>query len=187
MSVNRFTEKSQEALQEAQVLAERRQHQGVDVEHLAAVLLTPPDGLATAVLSATGASPAALRQSLGRELDRLPQVSGSGGAGQTYVTPRLAKVLRKAEDEAKALKDDYTSIEHLLLAMVDDTGAVGKVLRAAGVERESLMEALRKVRGHQRVTSANPEGTYQALERYGRDLTKLASQGKVDPVIGRDE
>ncbi|MBI2962691.1 MAG: ATP-dependent chaperone ClpB [Deltaproteobacteria bacterium] len=187
MNVDRLTEKSQEALQEAQALAERRQHQGVDVEHLAAALLAPADGLAGAVLSAAGASAPGLRQAIERELDKLPQVSSPGGAQQTYVTQRLAKLLRQAEDEAKGLKDEYTSIEHLVLALLEDSGATGKLLRAAGLRREKLMEALRKVRGHQRVTSPNPEGTYQALERYGRDLTKLASQGKVDPVIGRDE
>jgi ATP-dependent Clp protease ATP-binding subunit ClpB len=185
MNVNRLTEKSQEALQEAQSLAERRQHQGVDVEHLAAALLTPPEGLASAILSAAGASVPTLRQTIGAEIDKLPQVSGAGS--QTYATQRLSRILRQAEEEAKALKDEYTSVEHLILAMLEDSGATGKALRAAGLRREKLMEALRKVRGHQRVTSANPEGTYQALERYGRDLTKLASQGKVDPVIGRDE
>jgi ATP-dependent Clp protease ATP-binding subunit ClpB len=186
MNVSRFTEKSQEALQAAQALAERRHHQGVDVEHLAAALLADPDGVASAILSAAGMATAGLRQAIDRELDKLPRVSGTGGT-QTYVTPRLAKVLREAEDEAKALKDDFTSVEHLVLAMLEDSGATGKALRATGMRREKLMEALRSVRGHQRVTSANPEATYQALERYGRDLTKLASQGKVDPVIGRDE
>src|ERR1043166_3251434 len=187
MDINRFTEKSQQALQEAQGLAERRQHQGVDVEHLGAALLAQPDGLATAILSAAGVAPANLRQTIERELEKLPQVSSATGAGQSYLTPRLAKLLRNAEDEAKGLKDEYTSVEHLLLALLEDSGATGKALRAGGLRREKLMEALRKVRGHQRVTSANPEGTYQALEKYGRDLTKLASQGKVDPVIGRDE
>jgi ATP-dependent Clp protease ATP-binding subunit ClpB len=187
MDINRFTEKSQAALQGAQALAERRGHQGVDVEHLAAALLAEPEGVATAILSAASVAVANVRQAIDRELEKLPQVSSATGASQTYLTPRLAKVLRQAEDEAKALKDEYTSVEHLLLAMLEDSGATGKALRAAGVRREKLMDALRKVRGHQRVTSQNPEGTYQALERYGRDLTKLASQGKVDPVIGRDE
>jgi len=187
MNVSRLTEKSQEALQDAQRLAERSQHQGVDVEHMATALLAAPDGLATTLLSAAGVSVGNLRQAIERELGKIPQVTGSGGAGQSYATPRLAKVLRQAEEEAKNLKDDYTSIEHLVLAMLEDSGATGKALRAAGLRREKLMEALRKVRGHQRVTSQNPEATYQALERYGRDLTKLASEGKVDPVIGRDE
>jgi ATP-dependent Clp protease ATP-binding subunit ClpB len=187
MNINGFTEKSQEALQAAQSLAERRHHQGVDVEHLLWALLAQPDGLTTAILASAGVAVPSMRQTLEQELDKLPQVSSATGAGQTYVTPRLAKLLRQAEDEAKALKDDYTSVEHLLLGMIEDSGATGKALRARGLRREKLMEALQKVRGHQRVTSANPEGTYQALERYGRDLTKLASQGKVDPVIGRDE
>ena len=185
MNVNRLTEKSQEALQEAQSLAERRHHQGVDVEHLAAALLAPAEGLASAILSAAGVPVANLRKTVESELEKLPQVSG--GASQTYATPRLSRVLRQAEEEAKTLKDEYTSVEHLVLAMLEDSGATGKALRASGLRREKLMDALRKVRGHQRVTTASPEGTYQALERYGRDLTQLASQGKVDPVIGRDE
>jgi ATP-dependent Clp protease ATP-binding subunit ClpB len=186
MNLNRFTEKSQEALREAQGLAEKRHHQGVDVEHLAAVLLATPDGLAPAILSAAGVEPGVVLEAVERELNRLPQVSGSG-ASEAYATPRLGKILRQAEEEAKGLKDDYVSIEHLVLALLGDTGATGKALKAARVDREKLMAALRKVRGHQRVTSPNPEGTYQALEKYGRDLTKLAGQGKLDPVIGRDE
>ncbi len=153
MNINRFTEKSQEALQEAQSLAERRHHQGVDVEHLLWALLAQPDGLATAILAAAGVPVPSVRQGLEQELDKLPQVSSASGASQTYVTPRLAKLLRQAEDEAKALKDDYTSVEHLLLGMIEDSGATGKALRASGLRREKLMEALQKVRGHQRVTS----------------------------------
>jgi ATP-dependent Clp protease ATP-binding subunit ClpB len=187
MDMNRFTEKSQQALQQAQALAERRQNQAIEVEHLAAALLGEPSGLASAILSAAGIAPQAVRAAIEKELEKLPQVSGGGSAGQAYVSPRLGRVLRQAEDEAKQLKDEYTSVEHIVLALLEDAGATGKALRAAGLRRETLMEALRKVRGSQRVTSQNPEGTYQALEKYGRDLTKLAAQGKVDPVIGRDE
>ena len=187
MNINRFTEKSQEALQEAQSLAERRHHQGVDVEHLLWTLLAQPDGLATAILTAAGVPVPSVRQGLEQELDKLPQVSSPSGASQTYVTPRLAKLLRQAEDEAKALKDDYTSVEHLLLGMIEDSGATGKALRASGVRREKLMEALQKVRGHQRVTTRIQKRPTRRSSDYGRDLTKLASQGKLDPVIGRDE
>ena len=118
----------------------------------------------------------------------MPKVSGPSGApDQIYVTDRLNQLLANAEDEAGKLKDEYISVEHVLLALSDDRGAAGKIAKEFGLTRERLMQALRDVRGNQRVTSQNPEATYEALERYGRDLTKLASQGKLDPVIGRDE
>jgi ATP-dependent Clp protease ATP-binding subunit ClpB len=189
MDLNRFTEKSQEALHRAQALATRRHQQGVDVEHLLAALLEQPEGLAGALLASAGVAPSTVRERIEQELNRIPQVSGPGvGAQQVYITQRLGRLLTQAEDEAKGLKDEYVSVEHLLLAMLEDTrGAAGRLLQSLGVTRERLMAALRKVRGHQRVTSPHPETTYQALERYGRDLTKLAAQGKLDPVIGRDE
>ncbi|TMA53932.1 MAG: AAA family ATPase, partial [Deltaproteobacteria bacterium] len=189
MDLNRFTEKSQEALRGAQALAARRNHQGVDVEHLLAALLEQPEGLTAALLAGAGIAPSAVRERVEQELNRLPQVSGPGvGAQQVYITQRLARLLTQAEDEARGLKDEYVSVEHLLLAMLEDaSGAAGRLLQSLGVTRERLMAALQKVRGHQRVTSPNPETTYQALERYGRDLTKLATQGKLDPVIGRDD
>jgi ATP-dependent Clp protease ATP-binding subunit ClpB len=189
MDLNRFTEKSQEALRGAQALATRRNHQGVDVEHLLAALLEEPEGLAAAFLAAAGIAPSAARERIEQELQHIPQVSGPGaGAQQVFVTQRLVRLLTQAEDEAKNLKDEYVSVEHLLLAMLtEDRGAAGRLLQSLGLTRERLMAALQKVRGHQRVTSPNPETTYQALERYGRDLTKLATQGKLDPVIGRDD
>jgi ATP-dependent Clp protease ATP-binding subunit ClpB len=126
---------------------------------------------------------------LDEELDRLPKVTGPSGGppDQIHVTGRLNRVLTQAEDEAKKLKDEYLSVEHVLLAITDDKGAVGRLLSQAGVTRDRLMQALREVRGSQRVTSPTPEGTFQALERYGRELTQAARQGKLDPVIGRDE
>ncbi|GIW42529.1 MAG: chaperone protein ClpB [Candidatus Binatia bacterium] len=188
MDLARFTEKSQEALRAAQGIATRRNHQGIDVEHLLLALLDQPDGLATPILQAAGVNVPLLREGLERELERIPQVTGpAAGPDRVYVTHRLNRVLTKAEDEAKALKDEYVSVEHILLAIADDKEKAGALLRQQGLTREALMQALRKVRGHQRVTSPNPEVTYQALERYGRDLTKLAAQGKLDPVIGRDE
>jgi ATP-dependent Clp protease ATP-binding subunit ClpB len=126
-----------------------------------------------------------LRRRLDAELQKLPRVSGAGD--QIYMAGRLNRLLVQAEDEAKKLKDDFISVEHVLLAMLNDSGAVGQALREVGITRERFLQALQEVRGHQRVTSQNPEGTYQALEKYGRDLTQLAAQGKVDPVIGRDE
>ena len=189
MDLNRFTEKSQDALHTAQALAIRRHHQGLDVEHLLAALIDQQEGLTPALLAAAGIAPSAVRDGLERELQKIPQVSGPGSdAHAVHMTPRLAQLLTQAQDEASGLKDDYVSVEHLLLAMLADTrGAAGRLLHSLGLDRDRLMAALQKVRGHQRVTSQNPETTYQALERYGRDLTQLADQGKLDPVIGRDE
>jgi ATP-dependent Clp protease ATP-binding subunit ClpB len=189
MDLNRLTEKSQEALRRAQALAVRRNHQAVDAEHLLAALLEEEDGLGAAFLAAAGVAPSAAREQIEEELGHVPRVSGPGmEAQQVYVTQRLSRLLTQAEDEAKNLKDDYVSVEHLLLAMLEEkAGGAGRVLRSLGLNRERLMAALKKVRGSQRVTSATPEATYQALERYGRDLTKLAAQGKLDPVIGRDD
>jgi ATP-dependent Clp protease ATP-binding subunit ClpB len=189
MDPNRFTEKTQEALQAAQSLAIRNGHQQVDVEHLLRALLSQEGGLAGSVLARAGASSDLLAKKLDEELDRLPKVTGPSGGppDQIHVTGRLNRLLTQAEDEAKRLKDEYLSVEHVLLAITDDKGPAGRLLAQSGVTRERLMQALREVRGSQRVTSPTPEGTFQALERYGRDLTQAARQGKLDPVIGRDE
>jgi ATP-dependent Clp protease ATP-binding subunit ClpB len=184
VDVNRMTTKVQEALQSAGGIATRRNHQGIDVEHLLQALLEQPEGLASNLLEAAGVAPRAVLEAVERELARRPQVSGPpGGPSQTFITQRLSQLLNKAEDEMRGLKDEYLSVEHLLLAMI----AEGGVFRGLGLTREKLMAALQQVRGNQRVTSPDPETTYQALEKYGRDLTKLATQGKLDPVIGRDE
>ncbi len=188
MNLNRLTERAQEAVRDAQGLATRANNQGVDVEHLLLALLQQRDGIAGALLPAAGVAPPALLSRLQQDIEKLPKVTGPAARpDQVYVTQRLSQLLTKAEDEATALKDEYVSIEHLLLAAEADSGPGGRALRELGLSRETLMAALQKVRGSQRVTSQNPEGTYQALERYGRDLTQLAAQGKVDPVIGRDE
>jgi ATP-dependent Clp protease ATP-binding subunit ClpB len=188
MDINKLTEKVQEALSAAQTEAVRYGHQQVDVEHLLLALLKQERGLAGSILAKAGVDADRLRKSLEQELDRAPRVSGPGGdAAQVYVTTRLNRLLAQSEDEAKKLGDEYVSVEHVLLAMTDDAGTAGRLLKQFGVTRERLMQALRDVRGSQRVTSPNPESTYEALEKYGRDLTKLAAQGKVDPVIGRDD
>jgi ATP-dependent Clp protease ATP-binding subunit ClpB len=188
MDINRFTEKLQEAIRSAQSKAVRYGHQQIDVEHLLASLLEQEGGLASSILQKAGINAESLAQRLETELDRMPKVSGPSCApDQLYVTGRLNRLLTTAEDEAKKLKDDYISVEHVLLAALDDGSAAGRALKEFGLTRERLMQALRDVRGNQRVTSQNPEATYEALERYGRDLTKLAEQGKLDPVIGRDE
>ena len=188
MDLNRLTEKSQEALRDAQSLASRRSHQGVDVEHLFAAVIEPADGIVPALLNGAGVNVTAVKTALESELNRIPQVTGpANGPDQVYITQRLSRLLNRAEDEARDLKDDYVSVEHLLLAILEESGKSGEILKQQGLTRDKLFEALQKVRGHQRVTSQSPEGTYQALEKYGRDLTVLARQGKLDPVIGRDE
>ncbi len=189
MDINRFTEKAQEAIRSAHSKAIRLSHQQIDVEHLLAALLEQEGGLAQAILGKAEVNLASLQRRVQQELERFPKVSGPSGAppDQFYITGRLNRLLVQAEDEARRLKDEYVSIEHLLLAMTDDGGAAGRLFKEFGITRERLMRALQEVRGAQRVTSPTPEATYQALERYGRDLTKLAAQGKLDPVIGRDE
>ena len=188
MDINRFTESVQQALGAAQSQAARYGNQQIDVEHLLASLFEQERGLAVSILNKAEINADALKQRVEQELQRLPKVSGPAGApDQIYITGRLNRLLAQAEDEAKKLKDDYVSVEHLLLTMTDDMGATGRIFRELGVTRERLMQALQEVRGSQRVTSQNPEATYEALERYGRDLTRLAEQGKLDPVIGRDD
>jgi len=184
MDLNRMTVKLQEALQAASAHAMRRSHQGIDVEHLLLALLEQQGGIGPSLLEAAGVSAAAAKQAAEQALAKLPQVQGSGGSpGQLHVTSRLSQVLTRAEQEMQTLRDDYVSVEHALLAMVDEGG----VFRRLGVTRDRFLSALQQVRGNQRVTTQDPEGTYEALEKYGRDLTKLAGQGKLDPVIGRDD
>jgi len=188
MDINRFTRKAQEALSAAQSQAARRGHQQVDVEHLVASLVEQEGGLATSILNRAGANLDSFKRRIGQEIERMPRVSGPAGTpDQVYITPRLNRLLAQADDEAKSLKDDYVSIEHLLLAVTDDQGAAGRLFKEFGVTRESLAGALKEIRGNQRVTSPDPEATYEALGKYGRDFTQLAAQGKLDPVIGRDE
>src|SRR5574340_1451278 len=188
MDINRFTEKLQEAIRAAQGKAVRYGHQQVDVEQLLASLLEQDGGLASSILAKAGLNPEAVARRLEQELERLPKVSGPGaGADQVYITGRLNRLFTAAEDEAAKLKDDFISVEHVLLSALDGGGPAGRILKEFGITRDRLMQALREVRGSQRVTSQTPEATYEALERYGRDLTTLASQGKLDPVIGRDD
>ena len=184
MDMNRMTLKVQEALQAASALAMHRNHQGIDVEHVLAALLDQPDGFAGPILEQSGVSGSAVKAKAEQRLAKIPQVRGTGAApGQLHLTQRTATLLACAEDEKQSLKDEYISVEHLLLAMAAQDG----VLKDLGVTRDNLLAGLQHVRGNQRVTSQDPEGTFQALEKYGRDLTRLAGQGKLDPVIGRDE
>ena len=188
MDLNRLTEKLREAVQAAQSKAITLSHQQVDVEHLLSALLEQESGLAPAILSKADISLDPVLRRLDQELDRLPKVSSATGAtDQIYITGRLQKLFAQAEQEAKRLKDEYVSVEHALLAATDSNGAAGRILKEAGLTRDRLMKALQEVRGNQRVTTANPEATYEALEKYGRDLTRMAAQNKLDPVIGRDQ
>jgi len=184
MDMNRMTLKVQEALQAASSLAMRHNHQGIDVEHVLLSLLEQQDGSAAPILEQTGVAVSAVKATAEKALERIPQVQISGPSpGQIHLTQRTANLLSNAETEMKELKDEYLSVEHLLLAMVKEGG----IFKKLGITRDQLLAGLQKVRGNQRVTSQDPEGTYQALEKYGRDLTRLAGQGKLDPVIGRDE
>lgn len=184
MDMNRMTVKLQEALQTASSHASRRSHQGIDVEHLLLAFMEQDGGLASPLLEQAGLSVPSVRQAVEQALAKLPQVQGAGASpGQLHVASRLSQVLAKAEDEQRALKDDYLSVEHVILAMVQEGG----VFKKLNLTKERLLGALQQIRGSQRVTSQDPEGTYQSLEKYGRDLTRLAGQGKLDPVIGRDE
>ena len=189
MDINRMTHKAQEALQEAQSMAIRFGHPEVDGEHLFVALLEQEEGLVPRLLGRLELSPANMANSLRAELQKKPSVSGPGAeAGKVYVTQRLQKLLTSAEEQARHLKDDYVSVEHLLLAFVGEAGKTvsGRLLQQFNVTRERVLEILTNVRGHQRVTSADPEATYDVLEKYGQDLVQSARKGKLDPVIGRD-
>ncbi|MEP6600823.1 MAG: ATP-dependent chaperone ClpB [Nitrospirota bacterium] len=186
MRFDRLTVKSQEALAEAQRVAERAGNQQIDVEHLALALVRQKDGLTPGLLNKLGADPTTIAGELERELKRLPQVSGSG-AGQVTITSRLNDVFSGAEQEAERLKDDYISTEHLLLAIMDVGGVGAEIFKRHGATKDRIYSALTAIRGSQRVTDQEPEEKFQALAKYSRDLTDLARKGKLDPVIGRDE
>jgi ATP-dependent Clp protease ATP-binding subunit ClpB len=187
MDVNIFTEKTEEALMNAQSLAVSRGHPEVDVEHLFYSLLHQEDGLAVRLLTKLGVSVTAIQESIEALLKRKPQVSGGGvESGKVYITQRLQKLLSQAETEAKSMEDEYVSVEHLLLVLTDDRSDLGKRLTSFGITKPSLLQVLSEIRGNQRVTSPTPEVTYEALQKYGRDLVEDVRKGKVDPVIGRD-
>ncbi len=187
MDTSKFTQKTQEAVEAAQDQALRRHHQQIDAEHLALALIQQPEGLVPRLIEKIGIAPAAIEKALEEQLAKIPAVTGAGG-GQLYMSPRLGQFFVKAQDEAKQFKDEYVSVEHLLLAIISASGdPLATLLQSFGITREKLLTVLTEVRGHQRVTSQNPEETYQALEKYGIDLTQAAAQDKLDPVIGRDD
>jgi ATP-dependent Clp protease ATP-binding subunit ClpB len=189
MDPNHLTQKSQEALHDAQTKALRFGHTEVDGEHLLLALLDQADGIVPRLLAQAGADPDQLRSGLEAELARRPRVSGPGvSPGQISVTQRLSRLLDAAEREAGRLKDEYVSVEHLVMALLEEgpQTASGRLLRDQGLTRDAFLQALTKIRGNQRVTSAMPEVAYEALAKYGRDLVADASAGRLDPVIGRD-
>jgi ATP-dependent Clp protease ATP-binding subunit ClpB len=188
MDPNRLTQKSQEALHDAQTKALRYGHTEVDVEHLLLALLDQPDGLVTRLFERAGVDVVTLRAAVERQLESRPSVSGPGASQEARITRALSQVLDAAEQEAQRMKDEYVSVEHVVIAMIGlgSQSPVGRLLAEHGVTRDAFLEALTEVRGAQRVTSANPETAYEALEKYGRDLVAEASTGRMDPVIGRD-
>ena len=187
MRFDKFTLKVQEAIQEAQTLAGHYGHQGIDVEHLLFAFLEQPEGIVGSILKKLGTDPGAMAHEVKKSLERLPRVEGSG-LSQPGITPRLNRVLDHALAEAARLKDEYVSAEHILTVMADEKqGEAVKILRAAGVTKDSILKVLVEIRGNQRITDPNPEEKYQALKRYARDFNELARKGAFDPVIGRDE
>ncbi len=188
MNVDKMTERVGDALNNAYTRALHEHNTQTSPEHMMAALLEQERGIAPDVIAKAGADPKAFARAIDAAIGKLPRLSGSNAdSAQVTLSPELSRIMSAAEAEAKALQDDYTSVEHVLLAMAQSSGAIGKVFRDAGLTKDKLLTALREVRGNQRVTTKDPEGTYKALERYGRDLTLEAERGKLDPVIGRDE
>ncbi len=187
MQVEKFTLKAQEALQEAKAIAERKNHQQIDVEHLLLGLLEQKEGVVIPILQKLGANIDLIISQLDGELNRIPKVTG-GGAGQVYLSSRLNEIFNAAWKETERLMDEFLSTEHLLIAIADEKrGASYQILQRSGVTKDAIFRVLQEIRGPHRVTDQNPEEKYQALKRYSRDLTEEARKGKLDPVIGRDD
>ncbi len=183
-----MTERVSDALSTAYSQALNEHHTQVSPEHMLAALLEQERGIAPDIIEKAGADPRVLARKNEELIGRLPRLSGAGAeSAQPTLAPELSRVMSVAEGEAKTLQDDYVSVEHVLLALAQSSGTVGRLFRDSGLSKDALLKALRDVRGNQRVTTKDPEGTYKALERYGRDLTLDAERGKLDPVIGRDE
>ena len=187
MRFDKFTIKSQELIQNSQELASQYNHQQIEPEHLLAAMLGAPEGVTGAMLRKLGASPDEISREVIGAIENLPRISG-GGIGEAYLSTRAKAVLETAYAEATNMKDEYVSIEHIFLAIAEEKqGAAAGILVRAGVTRDSFLKVLREIRGTQRITDPNPEEKYQALERFGQDLTDQARLGKLDPVIGRDD
>jgi ATP-dependent Clp protease ATP-binding subunit ClpB len=187
MRLDKLTVKSQEAIQEAQGLAGQKGNQQIEVEHLLHSIIGDGEGIGPQLLSRVGVNIAAIKAELEKEIDKFPKITGAAPLGQLYISPRLNAVLEKAFAEAQHLTDEFISVEHIIIAIFSDQGPATEVLKRNGATRENVMEAMREIRGAHRVTDPNPEDKYQALKKYGKDLTELARKGKLDPVIGRDE
>ena len=186
MNIEKYTEKAQEILQLAQNIAIRHSHQQADGEHIHLALMQQEDGLIPRLVTFMGESKEAVEKSVEAEINKLPRVEGQG-ASELYATRRFNKILLDAEDEAAKFKDEYVSVEHMYLALLGERATPSQnIFRKFNINRERFLAALEKVRSNQRVTSKNPEDTYEALNRYGRDLVEIARSGKLDPVIGRD-
>src|ERR671926_642079 len=184
MRLERFTLRGQEAIQSAIEAAERNQHQQVEPEHLLLAMLEQPEGVVRPLLGKLGANLQVVVNDLQAAVARLPKVQG----GSQYFSPRITQVFQAAQKEAEQMQDEYVSTEHLLLAVAaEKDGAAGRILRQHGVNREDLFKVIEQTRGGARVTDQNAEANYQALSKYAKDLTELARQGKLDPVIGRDD
>ncbi len=190
IDLNRTTQKVQEALQDAQAQALRLGHAEIDGEHLLLALNEQPDGLIPRVLKKMNIDASAFSAGLNQDLQSRAKIGGPGAdSSKLYASRRLSNLLLQAETEAKQLKDEYVSVEHILLAAVaeGDRTVVGRLLKKLAIDRDKLLQVLTEIRGNQRVTSQDPEATYEALEKYGRDLVEEVKKGKLDPVIGRDE
>ncbi len=183
---NKFTVKAEETVKDAIEIAQNYNNQIVEPEHLLAAILQDQSNVAVSIIQKSGANLNQIRIKIGELLERLPKVTGSG-IGNQQLSLNTAKLFDRAAEETKNLKDEYVSNEHLLLALSDDKGPAGKALQDNGIDKNTILAALKEIRGNQRVTSQNPEDTYQALQKYGRDLNDLARSNKLDPVIGRDE
>jgi len=187
MRLDKLTLKAQEAVQASQQLAEKYNHQQIEPEHISRIIFSQKEGVMPPLLGKMGVNPQQVTASLDSAMERLPRVSG-GGAGQAYISQRTKALLDKAFSEAEQMKDEYVSLEHLLLASTEEkTGEIPKIFSMAGITRDAILKALVEIRGGQRITDQNPEDKYQALERFSRDLTAVASKGSLDPVIGRDD
>ncbi len=185
MNIEKYTENARQAIVECQNIAVSEGNQEIQVEHLALALLMQRDGLIPKLINAMGIDPALIIGELEEEIQRLPKVSG--GADNVYASRRFSQVILAAEQEAKKFKDEYVSVEHLFLAIMDERdGKTARILTKNGLRKDDFLKALTMVRGNQRVTNQNPENSYDALNKYGRDLVQLAKEGKMDPVIGRD-
>lgn len=188
IAADRLTEKAREAIMEAQSQSHRLGHQEVDVWHIFAALVAQEGGIVSSIIKKLEASDSAIELSLSRELNRRPKVTGSIDASRIYLTQALKNALTQAESEALQLKDEYISVEHILLALTETNDTdFSKFLEQFQINRRSLLAALQTIRGNQHVTSQNPEGTFEALEKYGQDLIQQVKSGKLDPVIGRDQ